>query len=67
MGSAEGAPEGRYRRYVILQFAIHLVMGLPVAEALWPRLSGDVAQADVFRAIGTIVAFATARAHSLTA
>jgi len=51
--------ERRYWSYVILESAIYLVMGISLAEAVWPWLAGDSAQADVFRAMGSIVAFAT--------
>jgi hypothetical protein len=55
-GLRKGEP--RYRWYVILQGAIFLVMGMSLAEALWPWLSGDTTNVDLFRAMGSVVAFA---------
>jgi hypothetical protein len=52
--------ERGYWRYVILGSTIHLVMGMSLAESLWPWLTGNPTQADVFRAMGSIVAFAAA-------
>ena len=56
-GLVKGEP--MHWSYVILQGAIFLVMGISLAEALWPWLSGDTTHADVFRALGSVVAFAT--------
>jgi hypothetical protein len=56
-GLKKGTP--RFWSYLILEGAIRLAIGISLAEALWPWLSGKTAAADFAYVVGSIVAFAT--------
>jgi hypothetical protein len=61
-GLPQGLRKGEpfYWSYVFLGASIYLAMSMSLAEAVWPWLSGDTTHADLIRAMGSVVAFATA-------
>ena len=56
-GLRKGQP--LYWQYLILEAAIVGVMGMALVEAVWPWLSEMPTHASLFRAMGSVVAFAT--------
>jgi hypothetical protein len=56
-GLNKGAP--RFWSFLFLEGAILFAIGMSLAEAVWPWLSGHTTAADVAHVVGSIVAFAT--------
>jgi hypothetical protein len=55
-GLAKGEP--LYFSHLLLEAVIFGVMGMSLAEALWPWLSGQRGHVDIVRVIGSTVSFA---------